>query len=291
VAGGNGAYFMGQVSNQGIPAYFPVVYLLKEPLVSLFLVFTALLLALTKTFRSLLGSARNYFKDIFHKSAEYLRKNTAVFSMFLFVLLYSCISVTGNLNIGLRHLFPIFPFIFILTAKTISDFIKNQKEKNRKLLGLLTGVMILILFLGTVSAYPYYLSYFNQLAGGPENGYRYVTDSNADWGQDLKRLKIFLEKNPEIKPIRIDYFGGGNLDYYFGKEGYVPWHDSKRPIESGWYAISTNFLQGSIYDQKRSPEETYNWLKKIKPRFQVGTSILIYQIDKNSLEIIKTQDL
>lgn len=133
--------------------------------------------------------------------------------------------------------------------------------------------------------YPYYLSYFNEFAGGPKNGYHYVTDSNADWGQDLKRLKKFLDRHPEINKIRVDYFGGGNPQYYLGDK-YIQWWDSKRPIEKGWYAISTNFLQGSVYDTRMKPNgkprkpdnESWRWITKYNPSYQVGTSILIYNI-------------
>jgi len=33
---------------------------------------------------------------------------------------------------------------------------------------------------------PHYLAYFNELAGGPANGFKELADSNLDWGQDLR---------------------------------------------------------------------------------------------------------
>ena len=71
--------------------------------------------------------------------------------------------------------------------------------------------------LGTLASFPYFLSYYNELAGGSKNGWQVAVDSNYDWGQDLKRLTDFVEKN-KIEKIAIDYFGGGNPRYYLGEK-------------------------------------------------------------------------
>ena len=74
-----------------------------------------------------------------------------------------------------------------------------------------------------------------------------------------------------------------DLNYYLG-EKYVAWWDSKRPLEAGWYGISTLFLQESIYDLRRADNTSYRWLKNKKPDYQVGTSILIYYVNKTEAE-------
>jgi len=278
VAGGNGSYFLGHVSSQASRAYFPTVFAIKEPFISLFLMAAALLLVLASALKSLRIGGEKILKNVFEKTKEYVRTNIASVSIGSFIVLYSYLSITGNLNIGLRHLFPIFPFAFILTAKVIFDFIKNrQEERTKKILYFFIIILSAVLAVQTALAYPNYLSYFNESVGGPKNGYQYVTNSNADWGQDLKRLKVFLDEHPEIKNVRVDYFGGGDIEYYLGSE-YQTWWDSKRPIEKGWYAISTGFLQGSIYGDDKTAENSYRWLAGIKPDYQVGTSILIYNV-------------
>jgi hypothetical protein len=276
VAGGNGAYFMGQVSSTAFPAYFPAVFAFKEPVVMLFFMFSALLIAFY-------SNLKNLFKRI-APFKDYLRHNIEVLAMFSFILLYAYISITGNLNIGFRHLFPILPFVYILTAKVIMDFCKNRKQPATKITFLsIVFIFSSLLIIETITAFPYYMSYFNQVAGGPKNGYRYATDSNADWGQDLKRLQTFLGEHPEIDKIRVDYFGGADIKYYI-KDQYLSWSDSKRPLEAGWYAISTNFMQGSIYDTTKKDQDSYRWTQKIKPRYQVGTSIFIYYLDIQDLK-------
>ncbi len=286
VSGGNGAYFMGQVSNTAFPSYFPTVFSLKEPLVMLFLMLFALIVAFWNNLKAFLDR----FKKVAEKSPwltafqDYLRHNIETLAMLAFILLYAYISITGNLNIGFRHLFPILPFAYILTAKTIIDFCNRRKDAPTRITTLsITLIFSLLLVIETVAAYPFYMSYFNQIAGGPKNGYNFVTDSNADWGQDLKRLPPFLNKHPEIDKIRVDYFGGADAKYYI-KDKYIMWWDAKRPIEAGWYAISTNFLQGSIYDTTKKDQDTYRWTTRIKPLYQVGTSLLIYHVSEDDLK-------
>ena len=283
VAGGNGAYFMGQVSGSAFRAYFPTVFLIKEPLVTLFLMLSAFLFVLYKLARTFAKSFGKFVRNNLSNIAHYLRTSIVEISLFSFVVLYAYVSITGNLNIGFRHLFPILPFIYILTAKNISELMRKLKSKNN---GFTFSTVILLLLayliVETAAAYPSYMSYFNEAAGGPKYGYRYVTDSNADWGQDLKRLKNFLVSHPEINKIRVDYFGGGDIKYYIG-EKYLMWWDSKRPVEPGWYAISTNFLMGSLFDKAKKDNKSYRWLQNKKPAYQVGTSILVYYIDKNDL--------
>jgi hypothetical protein len=110
-------------------------------------------------------------------------------------------------------------------------------------------------------------------------GFEYVVDSNYDWGQDLKRLKNFVEEN-DIERIRLEYFGGGNPEYYL-KDRYSKLNPEDKYV-SGWVAISVNQLQGGSgdpapgYDQ---PTGYYNWLKEQTPVARAGTSIFIYYLE------------
>lgn len=281
VEGGNGAYFLGEVSDHAFPAYFPTVFLIKETLPHLLLyaaTISVLLFSLTKSLT--IVTKEKSLSSLLFRLRHFAQRRFTEIALILFVAFYVTISVTGNLNIGFRHLFPIMPFLFLLTATILSDAIKSLRNRRAILFfssALATTFFLLIV--DVVSSYPFYLSYFNQTVGGPLYGYRYVTDSNADWGQDLKRLKIFLDHHPEIEKIRIDYFGGGNIQHTIGTQRFLPWWDSKRPIEEGWYAISTNFLQGSIYDTRKGDADSYRWINGQAPRYRVGTSILVYFID------------
>jgi hypothetical protein len=284
VAGGNVTYFMEEVSTTGFLSYFPIVFLIKEPLPIIFLILFSLVFSFWQIGKKLKNIPKNFIKKIWQSLIDYIRTSPAEFSMLLFIFLYSLISITGRLNIGLRHLFPIFPFIYILVAKKITEFIKKEHPwEIKKFSSIILLSFLAWLIIEAATAFPNYVSYFNQLAGGPKNGYHYVTDSNADWGQDLIRLRSFLANHPEIDKIRVDYFGIADLNYYL-KDRYISWWRDKRPIEPGWYAISTLFLQESIYDKSKPDNQSYRFLKEKIPNYQVGTSLLIYYLNQNDAE-------
>lgn len=266
-AGGNTVYFLGEVSSSGSPFYFPAVYFMKEPLPILTLTLLALLYALYR--------GRRMIRNLKFKWAQ--------FSMLFFIIIYGLYSITSSLNIGVRHLLPIMPFIYILTAMGLKSLLEETSLGTKKL-GIGFVVVLTAWFLISVGrAYPYYLSYFNEVIG-TDNGWRYVTDSNYDWGQDLKRLQAFVDEEG-IPKIAVDYFGGGNPNYYLGDKAIL-WQSARgSPRESGieWLAVSINTLQGAKGEphpeQLRNPRDEYRWLTNYEvPYARAGKSIFIYKL-------------
>jgi len=307
-AGGNTSYFLGQVSAAGSRLYFPFVYLVKEPLPILIMVLSAFIcafLGVVRKIKSKLFKVKNSLLD-------YLELHFTEFSMAVFVLMYWAWSIESSLNIGFRHLLPTLPFIYILTASVWKKWVVklefNATASGLKLFWLwfkamlsaslkylFTLVLIIWFFLETLFAAPYFLSYFNELGGGVWGGYRYVTDSNYDWGQDLLRLRQFVDTHTEIDKIAVDYFGGGNPKYYLGDKEEDWWSSRGNPAEQGihWLAISVNTLQGATEPlapgQGRKPEDEYRWLTELRPPtpglgnvpaadYRAGTSIFIYKL-------------
>lgn len=296
--GGNTGYFLGEVSAAGWWYYFPVVFFYKEPLPSLILIGFALLLGVwtfLKNFRS-----PSSLKDRFF---TYVNLNFAEFSMLSFIVLYWVYSMKSPLNIGIRHVLPTIPLMYILAAGRIKQWTRQEFDFSHGLLhnfliavvGIIkssfkTAVILFFVVWYVAESFlagPYFISYFNELAGGTMNGYRKVTDSNYDWGQDLKRLDSFVEQN-NIDKIAINYFGGGSPKYYLGDKA-VDWNSAMgNPKQEGieWFAISINNLQSSIGKTvpgfTRRPEDAYPWLLKIKdpytPDARAGTSIFIYHL-------------
>lgn len=279
-SGGNTGYFLGEVSASGWWYYFPTLFVLKEPIPSLILIGLAILLSVWRMLK-----AKSYkLKAIFN----YLGLHLPEFAMISFVIFYWIYSVKSPLNIGVRHILPTIPLIYILTAGSIKKWIGNARFKT-----ILAAVLIIWCFAETLFAYPYFLSYFNQFAGGTNNGYRYAVDSNYDWGQDLKRLKSFVETwnmkhEIKIEKIAVDYFGGGSPKYYLGEKTEY-WQSAKNnPKYEGveWLAISVNTLQSAFGElhpgQLRNPKDEYQWLKETKnpyqPDFKAGKSIFIYKL-------------
>lgn len=273
VAGGNTTFFFGQVTNQSFREYFPLVFLIKEPLPTLAL----LLLSIATGFAIWLKkNLPDFPKIVWTNIKDYLSGHIAEFSMLCFIGLYGYVSITGNLNIGFRHLFPIFPFMYILISKEVFAFEKRISKNYAKFFRGFVLALVFWLVTETALAFPNYLAYFNEAVGGPKNGYKYVTDSNVDWGQDLKRLAKFVEEN-DIQKIRVDYFGGGDVIHYLGDKAVI-WH-SDSGQEPGWYAISATFLQNSLYYKITEGKPDYEWLRERKPTAEIGGSILIYKVN------------
>lgn len=292
VQGGNTTYFLGQVTNQSFLWYFPLSYLIKEPVPLLFLVFL-----------TLFSGIYRYFKkiplQIWSKFKAYAQKNFVELSFLLFVVFYSYISIKGNLNLGLRHLFPIVPIILMLVAKETVDWIKEAKTETFRLA--YSGILFLLLtwyVFANFLIFPSYIAYFNEIIGGPVYAYKYVTDSNVDWGQDLKRLAVYIKTHPEMGKVAVDYFGGGDPKYYFcnrkfdsqgnliaNSSGYdcansslLEWHAENGRPPTKYIAVSETFLMNDIYWATLRKDEGYSWLRASQPIAKIGYSIYLYKI-------------
>ena len=141
------------------------------------------------------------------------------------------IGVASTMNVGIRHVLPMFPFLAIVAS---APFARGRKPT------LTTIACILIAWHGCESfaAHPDYLAYFNQFARGREH--RVLGDSNLDWGQDLARLARYVESEG-IGPIHLAYFGTA-IPEAVGLTDYVPFQPKDRP--RGWVAVSVTHLQG-----------------------------------------------
>lgn len=289
VAGGNTYYFMGEIYKEAKALYFPLVFSIKETLPFLFLLLTTSLFTLFQISKNLYEQKNGLIKKVWKIITNYLRTGLIQYSMFGFVVLYSYLSITGNLTIGFRHLFPIMPFLYVLIAKKVFDFSKNIHSKlSRVTFNISLSIIVIWIILIPIIHFPSYLSYFNELVGGPKNGYHYVTDSNTDWGQDLKRLASFLNNHPEIGKIRVDYFGGASPEYYL-RDKFVQWHSYWDP-EPGWYAVSAGYMQESIYKKKPLGEKSYLWTLNYEP-IRIGDSIFVYYITPEEATAVSQQQL
>lgn len=283
-AGGNTTYFMGEVSAAGWSLYFPIVYLLKEPLVLHILTIAAVLIALSRIFKkqnkpiqTKAGFAKRF--------ASWLDLNFESFAMLVFIALYWYTSITSPLNIGVRHVLPTFPFIFALVSSQVTGWLRKKPNQKKLLSSFKYLAVFLLLFwqaITVIAIYPSFLAYFNEIVGGPKNGYKYVVDSNLDWGQDLLRLKQWVEQN-KIEKIYVDYFGGGDAKYYLDDK-FQPWWGTRRPsdLKSGDYlAVSATLLQGGRGNPVpgfTQDHNYYNWLNQYEPKAVIGYSIFVYQI-------------
>lgn len=273
-SGGHTTFFLGEVSAAGWRHYFPVVYAIKEPLA--FHIFTILALLFFA-----LKIKEPFWKRPFERLKNFLKENFFGFCLFLWILIYWAASIKANLNIGVRHLLPAFPFTMILVAKGTIFWLENFKQK--KLALSLFFILILWQAISVLKIFPHFLAFANEIVGGPDKLYLFTVNSNLDWGQDLKRLARWVEKN-NVEKIYLDYFGGGNPQYYLGKK-YESWwgqRDFKELPKGSYFAISATALQGGRGEPAKNfdlPTGYYLWVNNFEPPVaKIGYSIFIYQI-------------
>jgi hypothetical protein len=230
-AGVRSAFLNGHYSNVGWWYFFPYSFLVKTP-VSLFAVLAlALAAAVTK--------ARASFRAGLYRVAP------------LLVLLgvYWAMAVGSRLNIGHRHILPVYPALFVLAGAAGSWF-----QARRRVLRAAVPVLLLAFMAESLSVRPDYLAFFNVLAGGPRHGYRHLVDSSLDWGQDLPGLRTWLDRHDlngqNRTPVYLSYFGQGDPTWYGIRTGFLASYMDKwrvkgvEPLQGGVYCISATMLQG-----------------------------------------------
>jgi hypothetical protein len=247
-------FLLGALSDHGFPQYFLVTFLLKTPVPLLLLTLVAL--------------AR----------APRLERRTALF-LWLPVVVYVALTFARGLQIGHRHLLPIYPFLFLAAAEAAARLVTWRRRTGVVLVGLLGAWYAG----GTLLNHPHHLAYFNEIAGGPANGWRLLVDSNLDWGQDLKRLATWARAN-HVSRLKLSYFGSADPAYYgLAAEmlpGYTAPHAAHvtREIAPGdVVAVSVTNLQGVYLDPEDRPLMAR--LRELEPIGRAGWSILIYRAD------------
>ena len=284
---GNTTYFLGEISAVGWKNYFPVVYSIKEPLTFHILTLIVLLYAAYSINPPLFKKSGGW-QNTFYRSKDWIKNHFPEFAMLTFIGAYWMTSLISNLNIGVRHLLPVFPFTFILVSLGTVKWIEGIKKLPlKKVATSFISVLLGWYIISSLSCFPYFLAYSNELTGGPDKTYIYTVDSNLDWGQDLKRLQKWVENPPaggEIDKIYVDYFGGGDANYYL-KEKYAPWWGNRNPAEfpkGNYLAVSATFLQGGRGEPVLGFTEAtdyYRWLDKYEPVTKIGYSIFVYYIE------------
>lgn len=264
------AYLLGAYSDHGFWLYFPVAFAVKTPLPTLILFLVTLILWGTK------------------------KLERAKVNFFLIVLaVYFLLAVLSRLSIGIRHILPIYPFLFVLVGATVGQLWRTRAAVTR-------GA---ILFLGlwsvwsAINIYPHFLAYFNELAGGPRNGHKILLDSNLDWGQDLKGLKAWMTEH-QVKKIQFVYFGFHNEaePHYFGIDGqFLPgsWVSTAAIANhyaepSDYLAISANHLFGRHYIRGERRVDFLKPFLSLSPAVIIGHSIYVYRISQAIVALRET---
>jgi 4-amino-4-deoxy-L-arabinose transferase-like glycosyltransferase len=188
------------------------------------------------------------------------------------------IAIFSDLNLGVRHILPLYPFLVVLGA---AAGWKLAARSRRAAIGV--AALVLLAAVSSLHAYPNYLAYSNEAFGGPSNTYRVVTDANADWGQSLKWVKRYLDDH-HVSDCWFDYnvpfvspayykIGCKPLVSAFNRWGMgtsapVP------PSIKGTILISATEAEGLLW----GPDELnpYQIFRKRRPDALINNVVLVY---------------
>lgn len=254
------SFLMGRISTSGWWYYLPVTLLIKTPLPLLL----GLILAMAVTIQRRAWRQHGV--------------------LILPVAVFLALSLGGGLERGYRYILPILPFLHLYVGQAIAP---RTTFHVSRLAQVAVAFCLLIWYVWrSLGICPHYLAYFNELAGGPGGGHRFLVDSNIDWGQDLPALKTFLDRQG-ISEVRLSYFGSTPPSHYSIPFAPLPtWEampergDPARYAfypqnpSPGWYAISVTNLQGVFL----TDPDTFAWFRGREPDARLGYSIYLYHV-------------
>ncbi|GAC1360206.1 MAG: phospholipid carrier-dependent glycosyltransferase [Acidobacteriaceae bacterium] len=258
-AGDIPSYFFGRDYSGASRWYFPAAFVIKSTLP--FLILFALTMVVI--FR---GRWRMRSEIVFLTAPP----------IFIFLL-----STSSDLGIGYRHLFPMFSFLYILIAGCAAHLVARKPR--------LIYVFIALLlwqFVTTVLARPGLMAYANEAWGGPSKTHLYLSDSNVDWGQQLKSVKYYLDMHPS-QPCFFAYSAQGPVDFRdYGIDcrvlptaaalwtGLDTMHFGDDPKISGTLLISDGELSGVDTPGRENP---YAQFVSVRPSTIIDRGVSVYR--------------
>ncbi|MFC1742711.1 ArnT family glycosyltransferase [Candidatus Riflebacteria bacterium] len=266
-------YLMGKYSPSGWWYYFIIAFMVKTPVSLILFLAVALGFFLQKQLWHTLYSLKNFFTF----SAEQRFVSISLQNSIIFILLFGLLSLNSRLNIGIRHILPIYPFLILFTCYNLFRLCESIKGWQYKIYIMSLIIGILFYSYGTIMSYPHYLSYFNEFIGSA-NGHHFLSDSNLDWGQDLKRLSIWV-KQKGINKINLLHPGRIDLRYYFGNRYKLCFQPEDIP-QKGYFVAGLHYLLRNVHlTAKGQYPLAFKRFLLQKPHARIGYSILIFKMD------------
>lgn len=263
-----GGFLLGEIRTTGWWYYFPCTFLFKTPTATLLMIPAAIAaasIALRKTY-STMASIRslNWW---------------AIACVSVPAGMYFVSAMRTHMNLGQRHIFPIYPAIFIALGVGFALSIRHFRVAT-----LIAGATLsLVLAAESFASYPHYIAFFNAPSGSSTGGFRLLSDCNLDWGQDLKLLADW-QKSHRDKRLYLNYFGPADPRYYGIDAVHVPggWIGADAYAlpasadERCYMAISVTNLHGVYYPPDL--REIYQPFTLCDPITILGGSIYIYEM-------------
>ncbi|HXH47839.1 MAG TPA: glycosyltransferase family 39 protein [Terriglobia bacterium] len=245
------SYLFGEVYQGGHWFYFPAVFIIKSSLA--FLLLLGLVLA--------------------SKSLGLEERRREVLFMALPAVVYFLISLTSNLDIGVRHILPVYPFLIIVIAAGAWTMMGRRRSWRYAVVALLALHVV-----SSLRAFPDYLAYSNELWGGPAKTYQVLTDSNVDWGQGLIEAKEYL-RTRHISDCWIAYYSVLDPASYGIPCRPLPGTFSARNFQAVPASLDGTILVGATPMVLSGPPGANPYLPSfsVHPADVIGGSILVFR--------------
>ncbi|HWZ51238.1 MAG TPA: glycosyltransferase family 39 protein [Granulicella sp.] len=253
------SYFFGKVYAHGVWFYFPVLLLIKSTL--------GLLALMGLTLWAMVTGWLHQRRELFFLAAP--------------PLIYLAVAMQSQLNIGARHVLPLWVFGCVLAAGAAMTLVERDRRWRWAI-----GALVLLHVGSSAVAYPNYMAYSNEAWGGPAHTYLYLSDSNTDWGQQLKATKGYVDQHG-IKQCWMAYFVAPFVlpsdygipcrrlptpdSYFSGEQLPVP------PAIHGPVLISAGDLNGFEYGA--SALNPYESFRNLRPTASIQDGILVFDGD------------
>jgi 4-amino-4-deoxy-L-arabinose transferase-like glycosyltransferase len=249
-------YIFGKVYPKGVWFYFPAAFAIKSSL----------------TFLLLLGLA------VWAIASGRLRAWREILFLTIPPAVHFLVAMGSGMNIGVRHILPMYVFLAVLIAGASWKFIQQDRRW-----AYAVAVLLIFQAVSATRTYPAYLAYANELWGGPSQTYKYLSDSNVDWAQQLKSTKRYLDQRG-VKDCWFIYFAEGVVDtHYYGIPCKpLPTADSlwvNEPAEAppaidGTVLISAGDLSG--YEFGAGPLNPYEQFKHLRPTAVIDYGVFVF---------------
>jgi hypothetical protein len=250
------SYIFGKVYPHGVWFYFPSAFAIKSTLAFLALLVLAIVAMATRKLDA--------WREI----------------LFLTIpaAIHFAVATFSTINIGLRHILPVYVFLIPLVAGAAWIFIRGDLRW-----AWVIGLLLIAQAVTSLRTFPAYIAYANELWGGPANTYKYLSDSNADWGQQLKATKKYLDGRG-ITNCWFAYFAEGVVDTdYYG----IPckplitadtlWVDKQvdiPPVIDGPVLISVGTLSG--FEFGSDALNPYRQFNHVQPTALIQGGVLVF---------------
>jgi 4-amino-4-deoxy-L-arabinose transferase-like glycosyltransferase len=250
-------FLLGKVYPHGLWYYFPLVILIKTTL-------GLLLLTVLATFATITGKVTRH-RELFYSLAP--------------PILYLAVAMMSGMNIGARHLLPMYAFVIIFAAAGAAPL----AGMNRRW-AMFCSALIVAHIVSSLLVFPNELAYANEASGGPRNLHNLLSDASVDWAQQLFQVKQWQDRHPD-QECWFAYFARPVIDpgvygirchalptfdtQWSGGVGLVP------PIINGTILISAGDLSGCEWPSGQL--NPYRSFQSLHPELMIDDSVLVYK--------------